>query len=64
MKELSDLDEKIERDNFLLWIKYATSQEVIEASKNNRKKLRYLIDKYIKAQEPFKSFIFSNYESN
>ncbi len=38
--------ECLERSNFLMWIKLSTREEIVDALRNNREKMRYLLDKY------------------
>lgn len=38
--------EQLERSNFLTWINGATREEIIDALRNHREKLRDLLDKY------------------
>lgn len=38
--------EKLERSNFLTWMRYSTAEEIMDAFTNNREKMRYLMKKY------------------
>ncbi len=45
-EESLNADEILERNNFLTWIRLSTTDEILDAFRNNREKMRYLMKKY------------------
>ena len=38
--------EQLERSNFLTWMRISPTEEILDAWRNNREKMRYLMKKY------------------
>ncbi len=46
MEELSNFNDQLEKRNFLTWLNYATTEEILKAMINHKEKFKYLLDKY------------------